>query len=180
VPGLGIYKLASADSDWTLKDITAQIDYIRSSKTNGITFFRGTQLFKNTKGVYAILKDKYFKYPALLPPLTWLSKERPDAPVDLHISREGNRLKISWRMPYATDSDLKSLRYTVYYSRSNSVNTTLAQNILATGLPDSEIYLAFDTEKEQELSFRVSASNRYHIESRPSQEVYYYLSEYEK
>ncbi|MDR1257821.1 MAG: hypothetical protein LBK65_00875, partial [Tannerellaceae bacterium] len=72
------------------------------------------------------------------------------------------------------------LSYTVYYSRSNSVNTALAQNILATGLGDTEIYLSIDTDRELELSFRVSASNRYHIESRPSREVYYYFSEYEK
>jgi hypothetical protein len=179
VPGLGVYKLVSGDSDWTLKDVISQIEYIRSSKTNGIAFFRGTQLFKNVKGVYSALKDKYFKYPALLPPLTWLSNKRPNAPIDVNVIREGDRLRISWRMPDGTD-DPGSLRYTVYYSRSNSVNTTLSQNILTTGLLDSEIYLAVGMEKEEELSFRISASNRYHIESRPSHEVYYYLSAYEK
>jgi uncharacterized lipoprotein YddW (UPF0748 family) len=180
VPGLGIYKLLPGDADWTLKEITAQIDYIRSSKASGITFFRGMHLFRNTKGVYTVLKDKYFKYPALLPPLTWLSRERPGTPVDVNVVREGNRLRISWEMPENTDEDPESLRYPIYFSRSNTVNPTLAQNILATGIQDSEIYLAIDTEKEQELSFRISASNRYHIESRPSREVYYYLSEYEK
>ncbi|MDR1919632.1 MAG: family 10 glycosylhydrolase [Tannerellaceae bacterium] len=179
-PGLGIYKLSPSDADWTLKDITAQIDYIRSSKAQGITFFRGMQLFRNTKGVYTVLKDRYFKYPALLPPLTWLSKERPDTPVDVSVVREGGRLRISWNMPEDTDDDLSSLRYTIYYSRSSAVNANLAQNILATGIRDSEIYLSINTEKEQELSFRVSASNRYHIESRPSREVYYYLTDYEK
>ncbi|MDR2118899.1 MAG: family 10 glycosylhydrolase [Tannerellaceae bacterium] len=180
VLGLGVYKLAPGDSDWTLRDITSQIDYVRASGADGITFFRGMQLFRNTKGVYTVLKDKYFKYPALLPPLTWLSRQRPGAPVDVRIRREGNRLKISWNMPDDTEDDPGALRYTVYYSRSNTVNTALAQNILATGIPESEIYLAVESEKEQELSFRISASNRYHIESRPSREVYYYLTEYEK
>jgi uncharacterized lipoprotein YddW (UPF0748 family) len=179
VPGLGVYKLMPGDTDWTLTDVISQIEYVRSSKTNGIAFFRGTQLFNNVKGVYSALKDKYFKYPALLPPLDWLSNKRPNAPIDVNVFREGNRLRISWRMPDSTD-DAESLRYTVYYSRSNSVNTTLAQNILTTGLLDSEIYLAIDTKKEEELSFRISAANRYHIESRPSREVYYYLSAYEK
>ncbi|MDR1644528.1 MAG: family 10 glycosylhydrolase [Tannerellaceae bacterium] len=180
VPGLALYQLASPQAEWTLKDITAQIDYVRTSQTSGISFFRASQLFQNSKGIYTVLKEKYFKYPALLPPLAWLSRERPPAPVDVDVSRQGNRLHITWQMPNNSGQDPEPLRYTVYYSRSNSVNTTLAQNILATGLADTELYLAFDTEKEQELTFRISASNRYHIESRPSHEVYYYLSEYEK
>ncbi|MDR1259003.1 MAG: family 10 glycosylhydrolase [Tannerellaceae bacterium] len=180
-PGLGIYKLAPGDAGWTLKDVTDQIDYLRASKTSGISFFRGMQLFRDTRGVYTVLRDKYFKYPALLPPLSWLNNERPEAPSDVSVEREGARLRISWKAPDGLDDGLDArLSYTVYYSRSNSVNTALAQNILATGLGDTEIYLSIDTDRELELSFRVSASNRYHIESRPSREVYYYFSEYEK
>ncbi|MDR2810843.1 MAG: family 10 glycosylhydrolase [Tannerellaceae bacterium] len=178
-PGLGVYKL-SGNADWTLKDITSQIDYIRSLHADGITFFRGMQVFRNTKGVYTVLKDKYFKYPALLPPLTWLSKQRPAAPVNVRIERQGERLRISWEMPENTEEEPASLRYTIYYSRMGSVNTTMPQNILVSGIPDSEIYLTIDTEREQELSFRISASNRYHIESRPSRETYYYLTDYER
>jgi uncharacterized lipoprotein YddW (UPF0748 family) len=180
VPGLGIYKLAPGDADWTLKDITAQIEYVRSSKADGLTFFRGTQLFRDTKGVYTVLKDKYFRYPALLPPLTWLSRERPDTPTDVNVRREDDILIVSWDMPEDTENDLESLTYTIYYSHSSSVNAAMAQNILATGLRDPEFYLPVDPSEEQELSFRISALNRYHIESRPSREVYYYLTNHEK
>ncbi|MDR1555658.1 MAG: family 10 glycosylhydrolase [Tannerellaceae bacterium] len=180
VPGLGIYRLAPGDGGWTLKDITSQIDYVRSSKADGLTFFRGTQLFTNMKGVYTVLKDKYFKYPALLPPLTWLSNDRPDMPIDVNVRREDNDLVVSWDMPENTKDDLESLTYTLYFSRSSSVNVAVAQNILATGIRHPEIHLSIDVSGEQELSFRVSASNRYHIESRPSREVYYYLTDYEK
>jgi uncharacterized lipoprotein YddW (UPF0748 family) len=180
VPGLGIYKLSPADANWTLKDITAQIDYVRASKSQGITFFRGMQLFRDLKGVYSVLKDKYFKYPALLPPLTWLSRERPDTPVDVNIVREGNYLRITWSMPEDTKDELASLRYTIYYSRSGRVNTTLAQNILATGIQEPEILLAIDAVHEPYLTFRISASNRYHIESRPSRATYYYPADYDE
>jgi uncharacterized lipoprotein YddW (UPF0748 family) len=180
VAGLGAYKLASGEASWTLADLTSQIDYIRASGADGVTFFRAMQIFRNTQGVYTVLKDKYFRYPALLPPLTWLSRKRPEAPEQVFIRREGSRLRISWTMPEDMEDDPQGLRYTVYFSRTNTVNTSLPQNILATGIPGPEIYLAVDAEKEQELSFRISASNRYHIESRPSQEVYYYFTEYEK
>jgi uncharacterized lipoprotein YddW (UPF0748 family) len=178
VPGLGIYKLSPGEADWSLRDIVAQLDYIRASDAAGVTFYRGMPLFRDTKGVYSVLKNKYFKYPALLPPLTWLSKERPETPVDVNVEREGSRLKITWKMPDSME-EYDGLRYTIYYSRSSNVNSTLAQNILATGLRSTEVYLTLE-DREFELSFRVSASNRYHIESRPSREVYYYFSEYEK
>ena len=179
-PGLGIYKLAPGDADWTLKDITSQIDYVRSSGAAGLTFFRGAQLFRNTKGVYAVLKNKYFRYPALLPPLSWLSRERPHTPVDVNVRREGDKLIVSWDMPAGTGDDLGSLTYTIYYSPSGSVNADLAENILATGLRSPELELTVDGPREQEFSFRLSASNRYHIESRQSREVYYYFTDYEK
>ena len=180
-PGLGIYKLAPGEAGWTLKDVASQIEYVRASGAGGLTFFRGAQLFGNTKGIYAALKDKYFKYPALLPPLTWLSRERPHTPVDLNVHREDNKLIVSWDMPAEAVGYLESLTYTVYYSRSGSVNVALAQHILATGLRSSALELSIDNPgREQEFSFRVSAINRYHIESRPSREVYYYFTDYEK
>ena len=177
VPGLGVYRL-SGNAAWTLRDITSQIDYVRALKADGITFFRGMQIFRNTKGVHAALKDKYFRYPALLPPLTWLSREQPQAPVNVRVEQRGNRLHISWTMPGNSEEDPDALRYTVYYSRTGDINTELPRDILVTGIKESEIYIAMHTERPQELSFRISASNRYHIESLPSREVYYYFTDY--
>jgi uncharacterized lipoprotein YddW (UPF0748 family) len=176
VPGLGIYRMLPGDADWSLEEVVAQIEYVRSSKADGLSFFRGSQLFRNYKGVYDALKNKYFKYPALLPPLTWLSSEKPPSPVDLNVMREENLLLLTWMMP-AYD---ESYTYTVYYSRTGSVDTSQSAMILATGLRESEIYLSVDMTKEQEFTFSVTASSRYHIESKPSQDVYYYLSKHVK
>ncbi|MDR2388639.1 MAG: family 10 glycosylhydrolase [Tannerellaceae bacterium] len=172
VAGLGAYKL-TGDGGWTLEDLVSQMDYVRSLKADGLTFFRGAQLFGNSRGLYTVLKEKYFRYPSLLPPLTWLSEERPAAPVNLRLERQGRLLRLSWSMPEAASHAPSSLRYTVYFSRSGRVNTLLAQHILVTGLMDSEIYLSAEA-PEEELSFRVTASDRYHRESRPSREVYYF------
>ncbi len=177
IPGLGVYRLNQSDGNWSVQDIMQQIDYTRSQNVPGCAFFRGTQVLNNTKGLYEVLKGKYFKYPALLPPLTWLSKERPDAPQNIQVERIGNELKVSWTRPPKNNQPLS---YTIYYSLSGSVNTRRAQSILATGVRDTEIYLTIDPGKEQEFSFRITASNRYHNESKPSGEAYYYLSKYSK
>ncbi|MDH6304138.1 uncharacterized lipoprotein YddW (UPF0748 family) [Parabacteroides sp. PF5-5] len=177
ISGLGTYRMRTKDGDWSLYDIAEQMEYLRKSNANGVAFFRASQVFGDTKGLYKMLKSKYFKYPALLPPLTWLSKERPEAPLNVRVERAGKDLKISWRKP--TDTT-QPLTYTIYYSTNGTVNPNRAENILATGIRDTEVYLTVNSEKEQEYSFRVTASSRYHIESKPSREIYYYFSRYSK
>ncbi len=177
VPGLGAYRLIELDGNWSVRDITDQIDYIRSTKAIGASFFRSSQVLKNTKGLYDTLKNKYYKYPAMLPPLTWLSKEKPNTPEDILIERKGSQLKISWK---CRPNDSQPLTYTIYYSRGNSVNTNKAENILVTGLRENEAYLNVNSDKEQEFAFRISSSNRYHIESTPTKDIYYYYSQYSK
>jgi uncharacterized lipoprotein YddW (UPF0748 family) len=177
VAGLGAYRLSPSDADWPLAAITAQIDYLREEKADGLAFFRGQQIFSNHKGLRDALKNNYFKRPALLPPLSWLSTEAPQPPEGLSIERDGDMLRIAWQ---AADNN-ERLTYTVYAAEADDVDTNKASTVVATRLRDSEMYFRIDSpEREQGMSFRVTASNRYHIESRPSDEVYYYVSAYVK
>jgi uncharacterized lipoprotein YddW (UPF0748 family) len=176
VPGLGVYRMADK-SDWSVQDIRDQIEYLRKVKAAGCSFYQGSQVLNNAKGLYDALKNDYFKYPALLPPLTWLSNERPASPTEVRVERKGNRLILSWEKPA---DETQPLTYTVYYSRTGSVNTNRARNILATGLRETVVHLSVDPKREQEFTFRVTASSPYRIESKPSRETYYYLSRYSK
>lgn len=176
VPGLGAYRM-SDKSNWSVRDLTEQIDYMRKTKADGCAFFRGTEVLNNTKGLYDVLKNNYFKYPAQLPPLTWLSNDRPTGPMQVNVARKGDELVISWDKP---ENETQPLTYTIYYSRSGSANINRAKSILATGVRETTVYIPVDPGKEQEFTFRVSASNRYHTESKPSHETYYYWSKYTK
>ena len=177
VPGLGAYRMLKEEADWTVNDITDQIDYSRYYGGAGCTFFRCANILDNTKGIYDVLKDKYYKYPAQLPPLSWLDDTVPAAPEEIRVKKEGNELKLSWQKP---DSEKDVLTYTVYYSLTDSINPTSARNILMTGIRDTSIYLPVDTTSERGYIFSVSSSTRYHIESVLSKETYYYLSKYPK
>ena len=74
----------------------------------------------------------------------------------------------------------QSLTYTVYCSKSDSLDYTLSKNILVTNTRDTTLYFSLDSDAEQEFTFSVSASTRFHIESKPSRETYYYFSKYIK
>ena len=104
--------------------------------------------------MYDELKDNYYKYPAQLPPLAWLNDEVPPAPEEILAEREGDELKLSWQKP----GQVKDvLTYTVYYSLSDSIDPTLAKNILLTGIRDTSVYLPVDTVSERGYTFSVSA-----------------------
>ena len=128
------------------------------------------------KGLYQEVKENYYKFPAQLPPLTWLDDSVPASPKEVFVERQGDELRLSWQKP---EGETRDLTYTVYYSLADSVDTSLASSILATNIHGTELFLPVN-KREQGFVFRVSASTRYHVESKLSEETYYYLSEYEK
>lgn len=177
VPGLGAYRLLKEEADWTLTDLTDQIDYSRYFGGAGCSFFRCGNILSDEKGVYTELRDNYYRYPAQLPPLTWLNDSVPSAPEEIRVERLENELKLSWEKPAGEKQDLT---YTVYYSLTDSIDTSSAQQILATNIHGTELYLPVSPHREQGYLFVITSSTRYHIESLPSRETYYYLSKYIK
>ena len=177
VAGLGAYRLSKKEGNWNLSEITDQINYVRRQGVKGCAFFRTQFVIKNEKGLYNELKNRFFKYPAQLPPLVWMNEKDsvPCAPQEIVVVREQERLKLSWKGRSSDDCT-----YTIYYSQSDSIDMTKAQSILATGIRENVLYLPIDRHEEKEYSFCVTASNRYRMESQPSRSTYYYLSEYEK
>ena len=177
VPGLGAYRIEKNEADLTVNDITDQIDYSRYYGGAGCTFFRCGNVLDNTKGLYEELRDNYYKYPAQLLPLTWLSDKIPAAPAEIRVEKVDNELKLSWQKPAAEQEDLT---YTIYYSLTDSIDTASSKSILATGVRDTVLYLPVAPNEERGYTFSVSASTRYHIESAVSPETYYYLSRFLK
>jgi uncharacterized lipoprotein YddW (UPF0748 family) len=176
VAGLGAYRLNKKEGDWNLSEIKEQINYIRQHGVAGCAFFRTQFVVDDEKGIYTELKNNFFKYPAQLPPLTWMNDSvQPKSPEAVRIVRERDTLKLSWE-----EEETDRYTYTVYYSLTDTIDTGKAESILATGLRKNEMYVPVDTCGEKGYTFSVSASNRYRIESNISHETYYYLSEYEK
>lgn len=177
VPGLGAYRMEKNEADWTVNDITDQIDYSRYYGGAGCTFFRCGNVLDNTKGLYEELKNNYYKYPAQLLPLTWLSDKVSAAPAEIRVEKMDDELKLSWQKPAGETEDLT---YTIYYSLTDSIDTASSKSILATGVRDTVLYLPVAPNEERGYNFGVSASTRYHIESAVSPETYYYLSQFPK
>lgn len=177
VPGLGAYRMEKEEADWTVNDITDQIDYSRYYGGAGCAFFRCKNVLDNTKGLYDELKNNYYRYPAMLPPLVWLNDSIPGVPQDVKVERINDELKVSWNVP---DSMNLSLSYTVYCSFKDEPDSLISEHMLATRITGNELYFPVDTTREQGYFFWVTSSTRYRMESLKPSSVYYYLSEFEK
>ena len=98
------------------------------------------------KGLYKELRDNYYKYPAQLPPLTWLNDSVPAAPEGIKVERLDDELHLTWQKPVSEKQDLT---YTVYYSLTDSIDTASAKSILATNIYGNELFLPIDVESER-------------------------------
>ncbi|MDH6311907.1 uncharacterized lipoprotein YddW (UPF0748 family) [Parabacteroides sp. PFB2-10] len=177
VSGLGAYRTDKEEANWTVSDITDQIDYSRYNGAEGSAFFRCAHILDDRKGLYSEIRDNYYQYPALLPPLTWLDDRVPASPEEVFVERKENQLRLYWEKP---ENEPEALTYTLYYSLTDSLDTNKAQHILSTGIYGTEVFLPIDPAIERGYLFRVSASTRYHIEGKPSKETYYFQTEYVK
>src|SRR5690606_1332825 len=84
VPGLGAYQMI--ELGWSRQDILNQLDYTRRDNVAGQASFRTENMLSNTKNILTAL-ESYYKYPAKLPSMTWLSDAIPDKPFELRAEK---------------------------------------------------------------------------------------------
>jgi len=176
VPGLGAYRLIKKEGDWTTKKITDQIEYVRKNQIAGQAFFRAGNILDNLKGIKTLLENNYYRHPAKLPPMTWISSELPAVPAKLEaFFNEKGQLCLQWEANNSTHGQT----YTVYYSETPGIDTDNARNIISTGLHSNKIVLNV-ARGDFGFYYGISASNRFHNESGICSPAFVVHTEYEK
>ena len=79
VPGLGVYQIQ--ELGWQHKDIIDQMEYTRKKSASGNAFFRTEHLLNYNRDLFHEINNVYYRYPAKLPPMTWLSDTLPILPM---------------------------------------------------------------------------------------------------
>ncbi len=170
VPGLGIYFLDPHEGKWNINDITTEMYHTRNLGM-GYAFFRNKFLIDNKQGILDFT-DRFNKYPALIPPMTWASSKTPSQPQQLKVSTQRGFTQISWRTPsiYTDGSRIHTpyIYNNVYASRSFPVDITDARNLIATRYLGNSIKI--ETTDDNALYFAVTSMDGYGIESQGSQE----------
>ena len=168
VPGLGVYQLDESQKNWNADVILNQIDLCRRKNVAGMAYFRAQYLIENKKEILSKIESRFYQYPAVLPPLTWLDRTIPQAPKEPVAKWQRNAILLSWEKPQGEEKDLY---YNVYYSQSESVDISDPKNLLATRLKDTNLLVG--AKQGQAYYYVVTASNRFRNESVASKSVYF-------
>jgi uncharacterized lipoprotein YddW (UPF0748 family) len=158
VPGLGIYFLDPHEGRWRLDDVKRQLNVIRQLGL-GQCFFRTKFLVDNIKDIYK-LEKQFNATPALIPPMTWLSNERPTMPIVKGVNGNG---RLEWNVSTANHSS--RCVYNVYASRDYPVDINNPKNLIATRLTENSLTVG----RQSTYNYAVTAQDRYGNESMPAQ-----------
>lgn len=159
-PGLGIYFLHPDQKDWEWGIIQRELCYLRQIGLGGQAYFRSRFLTDDVKGIYTYLRQDYYPYPALLPPMTWQSDARPAMPILVKRERQGGvNERVEW-LPQ------EGCRYVIYASSDQPVDTEKPQNIVRVTSETSYTYSLLGA-YYRNYHLAITALDRYGNESLP-------------
>ncbi|GMO34765.1 MAG: family 10 glycosylhydrolase [Candidatus Azobacteroides pseudotrichonymphae] len=171
VPGIGIYRMDEKDSNWDVQTVTEQIKSSRQHNTGGNAFFRANYLIGNKKGIRDEIKNNFYVYPALLPPLTWLKRTIPASPKHLQLTTLNDSVSLSWESVECFEKE--NMFYNVYYSKSKYIDIYDVSNLVATRVSSNTLSIPIDTSQIDGCYYAVTSYDRYHNESEISEPVYF-------
>ncbi|MGV8963106.1 MAG: glycoside hydrolase family 10 protein [Candidatus Saccharimonadaceae bacterium] len=168
VPGLGPYQML--ELGWPKEDIENQMVYTRDKQMGGQAYFRAENVLSNVKGILFSIND-FYKYPAKLPAMTWLSDTLPDAPYDLTAEKVKGIFQLKWH-----NAHKERATYTIYKSDNDDFDLNKAEKIVATGIrePQFEMYVE---DNDEAYYYYITTSDAFNNESVVCQPAFYYHSE---
>lgn len=142
--GLGIYK-GGSNTRWRDKTIIPlQIEDSRKYPTiQGQVYFSTRSFLSNPNGWNDSLKQHYYKYPALLPPMPWIDSIKPLPPVIADINVDSNTATQQIQIKLADIEQKKIIRKFAVYTFSTLENidiSTLPPTVIIADRKDAAGY----------------------------------------
>ena len=161
IPGLGIYFLDPSEGKWTRDEIDRQILFTRKHHMAGQAHYRAKHVMNNIQELYSELKNNFYAYPALQPPMPWLDSVVPSAPSNLKttFTKEGYT-ELTWKEASDNDKQNKPM-YVIYGSDSYPVDTAKPENIIAANVRESNFIYAPALPWLNKRFFAVTAIDRF-------------------
>ncbi|MFZ4457168.1 MAG: glycoside hydrolase family 10 protein [Bacteroidales bacterium] len=160
--GIALYMMN--DRKWSNEIVENEIAYTRQINCGGQTYFRTENLIKNTKNITDIIKQKYYLYPALLPPMVWIDSIAPDAPQFTKVYQVENKIIFEWE----NKSVKKNCTFNIYASNQAKIDTKNIQNLVACRVKGNQFEFEISDDFEGDMYFSITSNDRYHNESQPS------------
>ncbi|MEO7835407.1 MAG: family 10 glycosylhydrolase [Ginsengibacter sp.] len=149
--GQGIYRALEARSyAWKNKnELPDQIQFLRKySQVQGSVFFSSSTFYSNPNGWNDSLRNNYYEYPSIVPPMPWIDSIKPKTPVILFDSSKPSFFTTSIDL-YFRDNEKNDLinRYVIYqFNDLENLNKNDPKNIKEIILSGNHFYhFTFDT-----------------------------------
>ena len=161
--------MASPDYKGSPSEIEREIRLSRQMiRTYGTAFFSAKSIADN----YSHFADSlrvYYKYPALIPAMTWKDSVPPLTPDDLKAEIHGTSVALKWNKPARASDGDTAYRYVIYrFNNPSQVNIEDAWDILNIQNGDETDFIdttAYDTSAQ--YTYAVTALDRMNNESKP-------------
>ncbi len=115
-----------ANSGWPASEIANQIRFNQTTEnTQGSVHYSAYNFRTNDGGIADLLKGDVFRYPSLVPSMTWQDTLPPNHPQNLQIAFNSSiaRYELQWQSPEAAADGDTAIRYSVYRFLSPSYQT---------------------------------------------------------
>ena len=168
--GQAFYKIDNdTDLKWNNpKEMPNQLRINRSyANISGSIFFRAKFLMKNVNYISDTLQYDFYKYPALIPTMSWKDTTPPKSPKNLRSIYTKKRIILRWDIPEkAEDGD--SASYYVVYRFKKGENYDLSKtNCILSIQKDYMYYEKISPDESAAYTYAITAVDRLHNESEP-------------
>ena len=120
--GLAIYRAGSNPAWRDPTQLTRQIQDIRNHPdVQGAIYFSSKSFERNPLGWCDSLRENYYNYPALIPPMPWIDSVRPHEPFVHNEYDRKEATQIAWLAKGATEDTLRG--YAIYRSETPDLDT---------------------------------------------------------
>ncbi|WP_345268172.1 glycoside hydrolase family 10 protein [Nibrella viscosa] len=170
--GLAAYRIGQPhprDKIWmNPSQMPVQMRYIRrSDQIEGSIFFSAHSIFSNPLGVRDSLRNNFFRYPALIPPMPWKDNIAPLPPRDLKVAPLEKGIELFWQPPAKAPDGDNATYYVVYrFSEQQEQRIDDPRNIIAICAGENTTrFLDKNVERKKRYIYVVTAFDRLHNES---------------
>lgn len=172
-PGQAPYRISQ--DNWSASELPNQIRINRNEPDcQGSVFFRAGNISENPKGFTDSLKNNFYRYPSLMPVMTWKDSVPPNQPLELLFRRIAGTgvAGLQWKEPLQASDGDSAWQYVVYNFRSGTgpLDFESAENINAISVSESYIPPRSGDQFSPKY-FAVSSLDRIHNESVPSEVI---------
>ena len=164
--GQAVYKLEANSTIPEWKDpeqLVKQIQIIRQiPQLGGSAFYSSVHFKRDLFGFDQTLRDKLYKFPALVPTMPWIDNKTPEAPT--HFKKRGHKLK--WKSVEPENEMDKAVNYLVYLNPvGKQFDVRNPENIFTITKHKSIVFKPNSRKLQRKYEIRISAVDRLHNES---------------